>query len=248
MPKEVTKLPLGGPKDKPPHLPPPPPGKINPLVMNRPNPGGVPYGQLIKSFEDPGMVALTFDDGPFKYTNRLLDTLKNSGSIRGTFFVNGKNTGDLNGQGMMDVPKRMMAEGHQISSHTSRKWLNSRTPSMELLARSQPTCAPPNFDCNGKCMKLMGKMGYHVVGENLDTHDWKNMTNMQASKDIVGKAVDGADSKKNNFIALAQDIHEATVDQSAKHMLDKFKAKGYDSSSNHTAVTVGECLGDAPEN
>ena len=96
-----------------------------------------------------------------------------------------------------------------------------------IIGKKPTYMRPPGFECNKACMKLMGKMGYHVVGENLDTQDWKNMSNMQASKDIVSKAVDGADSKKNNFIVLAHDIHEATVWQLAKHMIDKFKEKGY---------------------
>jgi len=96
-----------------------------------------------------------------------------------------------------------------------------------IIGKKPTYMRPPGFECNNACMKLMGKMGYHVVGENLDTQDWKNMSNIQASKDLVSKAVDGADSKKNNFIVLAHDIHEATVAQLAKHMIDKFKEKGY---------------------
>lgn len=38
----------------------------------------------------PGYVALTFDDGPYKFTNELLDLLE-SESVKATFFVNGNN-------------------------------------------------------------------------------------------------------------------------------------------------------------
>lgn len=96
-----------------------------------------------------------------------------------------------------------------------------------IIGKKPTYMRPPGFECNSACLKLMGKMGYHVIGENLDTQDWKNVSNMQASKDVVSKAVDGADPKKNNFIVLAHDIHEATVAQLAKHMIDKFKEKGY---------------------
>jgi len=120
--KEIIKVPLRDHKGKPPrpphHPPPHPPTKTNPQIMNRPKPGGVPYGKLIKTCKDPGTVALTFDDGPFRYTNGLLDTLKSNGGIRATFFVNGKNAGDIKDQAMKDVLKRMIADGHQIGSHT----------------------------------------------------------------------------------------------------------------------------------
>lgn len=116
--KEFIKVPLSDHKGKSPHPSPHAPAKTNPKLMNRPKPGGVPYGQLIKTCKDPGTVALTFDDGPFQYTSGLLDILKSNGGIRATFFVNGKNAGDLNDQAMKDTIRRMMADGHQIGSHT----------------------------------------------------------------------------------------------------------------------------------
>ncbi|KAG0639607.1 hypothetical protein HOY80DRAFT_1000839 [Tuber brumale] len=164
--KEFTRVPLGDPKGKSPH--PPPPAPTRPRQKKT----------IPMTCKDPGMVQ-TFNDGPFQYTTELLDILKKNGGIRATFFVNGRNAGDLNDQATKDTLKRIMEDGHQIGSHT------------------------------------------------LDTHDWKNMGNMQVSKDIVNKAVDGADSKKNNFIVLAHDIYEATVEQLAKHMIDQFKEKGY---------------------
>ncbi|PWW72844.1 glycoside hydrolase/deacetylase [Tuber magnatum] len=161
--------------------------------MNRPKPGGVPYGQLIKTCKDPGMGAPTFDDGPFQCTRRFLGTLKGNGN-----------------QGLKNALKRIMADGHQIGSHSfSHKPLSSlsqkdKVSEMVKLENAlhgttgkKPTyMRPPNFDCNDKCMKLMGKMGYHVIDEDLDTHDWKNMSNMQVSKGIVKKGVGGADSMK----------------------------------------------------
>lgn len=42
----------------------------------RPHVGDVPYGQAIFHCTQPGTVALTFDDGPWKYTEELLDVLE----------------------------------------------------------------------------------------------------------------------------------------------------------------------------
>lgn len=42
----------------------------------RPHVGDVPYGQAIFNCKKPGTVALTFDDGPWKYTEQLLDVLE----------------------------------------------------------------------------------------------------------------------------------------------------------------------------
>ena len=75
----------------------------------------VPYGPVIWSCTQPGVVALTFDDGPYAFTNQLLDTLAGSGH-RATFFVNGDNWDSIwNRQPLIH---RMIDEGHQIGSHT----------------------------------------------------------------------------------------------------------------------------------
>ena len=46
--------------------------------MPRPLFGNVPYGVVISKCTVPGKIALTFDDGPNKFTNELLDVLKAS--------------------------------------------------------------------------------------------------------------------------------------------------------------------------
>lgn len=72
------------------------------------------YG-VITSCRVPGTVAMTFDDGPYKFTNQLLDHLKQAG-VKATFFVNGHNIGDIYQYDW--IVKRAYHEGHQIASHT----------------------------------------------------------------------------------------------------------------------------------
>lgn len=63
----------------------------------------------------PGTVALTFDDGPFAYTDQVLDTLANAG-MSATFFLNGQNWANINDYAA--TVERMDNEGHQVGSHT----------------------------------------------------------------------------------------------------------------------------------
>ncbi|MBQ1374931.1 MAG: polysaccharide deacetylase family protein, partial [Clostridia bacterium] len=58
------------------------------------------------------LVALTFDDGPSKYTPRLLDGLKERGA-KATFFMLGNCANTYPA-----TVKRAYEEGHQIASHT----------------------------------------------------------------------------------------------------------------------------------
>ena len=61
----------------------------------------------------PGVVALTFDDGPDpRWTPRVLDILK-AKQVPATFFVVGENA--LTERGLL---KRMISEGHEVGSHT----------------------------------------------------------------------------------------------------------------------------------
>lgn len=63
----------------------------------------------------PGTIAITFDDGPFLYTDGLLDILK-SRAVKATFFFNGNNYGRI--EDFAASVKRAYQDGHQVASHT----------------------------------------------------------------------------------------------------------------------------------
>ena len=77
----------------------------------------VPVGTIITSCTEPGVVALTFDDGPYIYTGQILDTLKAS-DVPATFFVNGDNWANILSESSRALVQRYLDEGHQIGSHT----------------------------------------------------------------------------------------------------------------------------------
>ena len=58
------------------------------------------------------LLAITFDDGPGKYTGELLDGLAERG-IHATFFVNG-----VNAAGWPETLQRIVRDGHQLANHT----------------------------------------------------------------------------------------------------------------------------------
>ena len=57
-------------------------------------------------------VALSFDDGPSKETEKILDILKKY-NVKATFFICGKNI-----KGREKIIKRIVKEGHEIGNHT----------------------------------------------------------------------------------------------------------------------------------
>src|ERR1700755_44779 len=75
----------------------------------------LPYGVVIYSCTVPNTVALTFDDGPYVYTETLLNALE-AGGHRATFFQNGQNYDSI--YNYNSTLKRMISGNHQIGSHT----------------------------------------------------------------------------------------------------------------------------------
>lgn len=230
----------------------------------RPHIGRVPYGpQEIRSCTVPGTIALTFDDGPTRYTGDLLDLLDRY-DAPATFFVTGIN----NGKGPIDDPslpwveliERMIISGHQIASHTwshedlSKVTSEQRADQMlknEVAIRniigSFPTyMRPPYSSClpGSGCREDLGNFGYHIVLYDFDTDDWKNDSPnlIQLSKDIFDRFLNAANPKINSWLIIAHDAHEQTVHNLTEHMLKTSKRLGY------RPVTVGDCLRDPRDN
>ena len=57
-------------------------------------------------------VALAFDDGPFEYTNGILDTLA-AHDAKATFFLVG-----LQVEKYPEIARRIVKEGHQVGNHS----------------------------------------------------------------------------------------------------------------------------------
>lgn len=80
------------------------------FIKRAPNPGVV-----INRCTVPGTLALAYDDGPYTYTQTLVDTLNKAG-VKGTFFWTGTLYGCIYSQ--KTAIKNAYTSGHQIASHT----------------------------------------------------------------------------------------------------------------------------------
>ncbi|KAM5351096.1 hypothetical protein ACJ41O_003819 [Fusarium nematophilum] len=228
----------------------------------RPRLGNVPYGSIITTCTTPGVIALTFDDGPYTYTDEILGILDEY-DTKATFFVAGNNRG----KGHMDDPsnpwpgvmRRMYSSGHHIASHTwthrNLNEVNSTIRRSEMIYNEMafrnlfgwiPTyMRPPYLECSSEsgCLDLMDELGYHVVNNDIDTKDflYSNPELIQNAKDRYSAGV-STDSDSNGYIVLAHDVHEQAVRNLTAYMIETAQERGY------RLVTVGECLGDPQEN
>jgi peptidoglycan/xylan/chitin deacetylase (PgdA/CDA1 family) len=151
--------------------------------VQRPVLGDIAYGLDIRRCKEPGKIALTFDDGPWKFTKDLLNLLDKNEDVKATFFIVGNNGEhgriDDPKTGYPDLLRRMHEAGHQIGSHT---WTHADLQKLDTDGRREevlqneaafadilgffPTyLRPPYTDCRGECLAELGAMGYHVVSD-----------------------------------------------------------------------------------
>lgn len=178
------------------------------------------------------LIALTFDDGPGPYTNRLLDGLAERG-VKVTFFVQGMNA-DVYG----NTIRRIYTEGHQLASHTYNhptlstqsdsevRWQVNRTEEIlngKLGKSFHYILRPPYGDYTSRVLSLINTP---AIIWSVDPVDWKYRNANTVRDNILSGAFDGA-------IVLAHDIHSTTVD-GALMAIDQLLAQGYE------FVTVNE--------
>ncbi len=82
------------------------------LIIEEKNAKGLTYEEQLDKTIEKKKVYLTFDDGPGKYTAKLLDTLAEY-NVKATFFVNGREDEES-----LKLYKRMVDEGHTLAMHS----------------------------------------------------------------------------------------------------------------------------------
>jgi peptidoglycan/xylan/chitin deacetylase (PgdA/CDA1 family) len=181
--------------------------------------------------------------------------------FKATFFVTGINIG----KGAIDTTaswsaaiRRMVAEGHQVASHTwSHQDLSVITDAQRydqmvknemairnILGKYPTYMRPPYSSCNGACQTVMRNLGYVISYFDLDTDDYNQLANIQVAKDNFKRILDATPggSSSGNRLAIGHDIHEQTALNLTAYMLQYLRSKGY------RGVTMGECMGDPEAN
>lgn len=180
------------------------------------------------------MVALTFDDGPGPYTERLLDCLRKNNS-RATFFMVGSNVSSR-----ASTVKRMATLGCEMGnhswSHPQLSKLSSSAISSQITRTSaaiksasgkNPTvCRLPYGDGHNSSY-VLNAIGLPSIYWSIDTRDWANTGNPQHTINAVLNNV------KSGDIILMHDIHASSV-TAAQTIIPTLISRGYQ------LVTVSE--------
>ena len=188
------------------------------------------------------LIALTFDDGPWGPTERLLDALRERG-LRATFFVIGDHAGQYPG-----VLKRMAGEGHEIGNHTMnhkrldklpaasvKKELSDCSDLIEELTGIRPRLMrAPTGEITPAHMRELERQGLACVYWSVDTKDWR----AKSAGEIIEAAYHPEEeihAIRDGAIVLMHDFYETSVD-AAVELMDRLVAEGYQ------LVTVSELL------
>jgi cellulose synthase/poly-beta-1,6-N-acetylglucosamine synthase-like glycosyltransferase/peptidoglycan/xylan/chitin deacetylase (PgdA/CDA1 family)/spore germination protein YaaH len=188
-------------------------------------------------------IAISFDDGPDpQWTPKILDILKKKG-VPATFFVIG-----LNASQDPQLLRREYAEGHAIGNHTythpawdeisknQARWelnLTQRLIESTLGVKTILFRPPYGIDHQPEYSEEVAQlpfaqdMGYVIVGQKIDPHDWQVINGkpnpaQEIVDDVMQQANDG------NIILF----HDGGGDRSQTvlalpQVIDALRAKGY---------------------
>jgi peptidoglycan/xylan/chitin deacetylase (PgdA/CDA1 family) len=126
-------------------------------------------------------IALTFDDGPSRWTPVVLDLLGEH-EARATFFVIGARVREH-----PDLVKRIVAEGHELGSHTLthprlteiaedevRSEITGGLEAIEEVVGDRPTLfRAPGFHADRRELAIVEELGLQAVFAHVDPQDWR---------------------------------------------------------------------------
>ena len=183
-------------------------------------------------------VALTFDDGPSPYTDRLLRILADN-DAHATFFLIGNKVA-ANPAGA----KRIADAGMEIGSHTWEHPNMTAIPAADVPAqfarasdaidaatgRTPTLWRPPGGLTNEAVNAQAAKAGQAGILWDVIPFDWINDANTGASRDVLMSQI------KPGSVVLFHDTYSSTVDL-VYQFIPVLKANGY------RLVTVSQLLG-----
>lgn len=173
---------------------------------------------------DKKIIALTFDDGPSKYTKSILDILKKH-NVCATFFVVGNKV-----EFYQKELQRMLKEGSEIGNHSySHKWLNrlnenefkseleNTQKAVKKITGFTPKLFRPTY--GGYTNKLKTYTDLKFVLWDVDSLDWKVKKTDKILKNVIPFASDGS-------IILMHDNHSYSKDALDK-VISELENMGY---------------------
>ena len=197
------------------------------------------YGRTLTHGSDPGLMALTFDDGPNDpCTQQLLDLLAKH-NAKATFFLIGKYA-----RLRPEIARAIHAAGHSIGNHTynhpnlifvsaarlRRELDDCRKALEDAVGAPAPLFRPPFGGRRPNVMRTARKLGLETVMWSVTGYDW----NAKAAGDIVRKVARQVDSRRRpqcEIVLLHDGSHlgfgadRGRTVEATKVLLEKYSAE-----------------------
>jgi peptidoglycan/xylan/chitin deacetylase (PgdA/CDA1 family) len=185
-------------------------------------------------------IALTFDDGPSAWTAPTLDLLREH-EARATFFLIGQRARERR-----DDARRIVAEGHEVGSHTLTHPRLTEIPDdevraeilggvealEEVLGERPRLFRAPGFHAGERELAIVAELGLDAVFADVDPEDWRAEKDSHtifryvldaARDDLIVDLHDGYPPPPTT----ARDDCTPTV-EALDHLLPCLRAKGYE--------------------
>jgi peptidoglycan-N-acetylglucosamine deacetylase len=196
------------------------------------------------------LVAITFDDGPSRYTSQVLDTLLKY-DVKATFFMIGNNVDRYPG-----IARRIVAEGHAIGNHTYshpfwapvappyriRREIDKAAFSIHNATNRWPQYfRPPHGWRSPWMMQMARKEKYTVVTWTVSPDDWQHISSTAIEQRVLSKCGPGAVILLHDGVELKQDPQRHETVEALPVIINELKSRGY------RFVTIPELTGSADQ-
>ena len=180
-------------------------------------------------------IALTFDDGPGSFTNRLLDYLEQN-NAKATFFMVGTEIASF-----PDEVKRMKELGCELGNHTydhtelttlSADQISSEIARVDeqlvnLTGQGASVVRPPYGSVNDTVKSVIGTP---MILWSIDTLDWKTLDVESTVEEVMNNVKDGS-------VILMHDIYSTSVD-AAEILIPQLIEDGYQLVTIHELAAL----------
>ena len=180
-------------------------------------------------------IALTFDDGPSSFTNRLLDCLEKN-NAKATFFMTGTEIASF-----PDEVKRMKKLGCELGNHTydhtelttlsfdeiSSEVNKVNEQLINLTGEGASVVRPPYGSVNDT---VRSAINLPLILWSIDTLDWKTLNAESTVEEVMNNVKDGS-------VILMHDIFSTSVD-AAEILIPQLIEKGYQLVTVHELAAL----------
>lgn len=183
---------------------------------------------LVEKYNNKKLLALTFDDGPSKYTTQILDILQKE-NVKATFFILGQNV--INKE---DILLREYTEGHLLGIHSYEHVFFTKLKKEEIIYQvsttnniiTQITGVSPIYiripygSTNNRVNSILKDENLENVLWNVDSLDWSYKDSEKTIAHIL-------ENVTGNDIILMHDTFKSTA-EATESIIKYYKSKDYE--------------------